>query len=66
MARRAVKGEEGLIVADLDLRAVAQARLTFDPTGHYSRPDVFGVTVDRTRREAVAFTDSSTSEAISE
>jgi nitrilase len=57
-----VSGEEGLIVADLDLRLVAQARLTFDPTGHYSRPDVFGVTVDRTRREAVAFTDSSNPE----
>lgn len=50
-----VTGEEGLIVADLDLRAVRLARLNCDPTGHYSRPDVFSVRVDRTRREAVRF-----------
>lgn len=49
-------GDEGLIVADLDPARVAAARHTFDPTGHYARPDVFGVTVDRRRQEAVTFT----------
>jgi nitrilase len=50
-----VAGEERLIIADVDLAAVREARLALDPTGHYSRPDVFHVTVDRSRREAVRF-----------
>lgn len=52
-----VAGEERLVVADLDLRRVAEERQNFDPTGHYSRADVFTVQVDRRRLEAVTFTD---------
>lgn len=52
-----VADEEGLLLADLDLAAVARARLTFDPTGHYARPDVFTNTVDRSRRSPVGFVD---------
>jgi nitrilase len=52
-----VLDEERLIVADIDVAAVREARLTLDPTGHYSRPDVFAVTVDRGRREAARFVD---------
>lgn len=52
-----VVGEERLVVADVDLRRVAEERQSFDPTGHYSRPDVFTVQVDRRRREAARFTD---------
>lgn len=52
-----VVGQERLIVADLDPAAVAGARQNFDPTGHYARPDVFHVTVDRRRLEAVNFLD---------
>ena len=52
-----VAGEERLVVADLDLRRVAEERQNFDPTGHYSRPDVFTVQVDRRRLDAVRFTD---------
>jgi len=46
-------GEERLLLADCDLRSVRRARLTFDPAGHYSRPDVFGCSVDRSRRAPV-------------
>lgn len=53
----ATPGEEGLIVAEIDPARVAAARHSFDPTGHYARPDVFGVTVDRRRQQAVAFTN---------
>jgi len=52
-----VVGEERLVVADIDLGAVRAERQNFDPTGHYSRPDVFEVTVDRRRREASRFLD---------
>ena len=51
-----VVGEEGVIVAELDLDRVFQERLNFDPTGHYTRPDVFRTVVNRARNEAVTFT----------
>jgi len=50
-----VADEERLIVADVDLTQVRQERQNFDPTGHYSRPDVFRVEVDRGRRHAARF-----------
>lgn len=50
-------GEEGLIVADIDPARVAAARHSFDAAGHYARPDIFAVTVDRRRQQAVSFED---------
>jgi nitrilase len=50
-----VVDEERLVIADVDLATVRAARLSLDPAGHYSRPDVFHVTVDRSRHEAVHF-----------
>jgi nitrilase len=48
-----ISGREGVVVAELDLGRVAEERFTFDPTGHYSRPDILSTTVDRKRRQAV-------------
>ena len=50
-------GTEGLVVADIDPAQVAAERLYLDPTGHYARPDVFEVRVDRRRQRASTFDD---------
>ncbi|GAA1711143.1 carbon-nitrogen hydrolase family protein [Fodinicola feengrottensis] len=52
-----VVDEERLVIADLDFTRVREERQNFDPTGHYSRPDVFSVEVDRRRRIPTAFRD---------
>ena len=47
-----VYDREEMLVADLDLAEIDRAVMTLDVSGHYSRPDVFGFTVDRKRRSA--------------
>jgi nitrilase len=39
-------GQEGILVVDLDLALVTQAKFDFDVTGHYARPDVFRLLVN--------------------
>jgi nitrilase len=46
-----------LLTADLDLAVVREQRHNFDPTGHYGRPDVFDLTIDRRRSTTVLFED---------
>ena len=38
--------EETILYADLDTSRIAAEHQTFDPVGHYARPDVFGVTIN--------------------
>ena len=49
--------EEKLLIATLDHKRVREERQNFDPVGHYSRPDVFDLTVDRKRQTAVTFVE---------
>ena len=43
--------------SDDDLDRVFAERLNFDPSGHYTRPDVFRSVVNRARHEPVRFTE---------
>ena len=52
-----VYGEEGLVTAEIDVAAVIGERQNFDPAGHYFRPDVIGVHVDRRRLDPASFDD---------
>lgn len=52
-----VAHEECLIHATCDHRRVREERQNFDPMGHYARPDVLQLTVNRERQRAVRFTD---------
>jgi nitrilase len=45
--------EEGLLFAELDLGEVTRGRYDFDAAGHYSRPDLFTLTVDTRERQPV-------------
>jgi nitrilase len=46
---------EGLLIASLDFNRVLEERQNFDPVGHYSRPDVLQLSVNRTRQKSVKF-----------
>jgi len=46
---------EGLLIVTLDYNRVLQERQNFDPVGHYSRPDVTQLSVNRERQSTVWF-----------
>jgi nitrilase len=48
-------GEEGLFYAELSIKDVARERQNFDPAGHYSRPDVTRLKVNRKRQKTTTF-----------
>ena len=50
-------GEERIEVATIDHNRVLEERQNFDPSGHYSRPDVTKLAVDRRRQSVVEFKD---------
>ncbi|MBM4193959.1 MAG: carbon-nitrogen hydrolase family protein [Gemmatimonadetes bacterium] len=52
-----VTGREALIVRTIDHRRVREERQNFDAAGHYGRPDVTQLTVDRTRQRVATFID---------
>jgi nitrilase len=47
--------EHGILFADIEPARAAAARRTLDVTGHYSRPDIFQLDVDRSARDPVSY-----------
>jgi len=47
--------EKGLLTADMDVELVRAARRKFDASGHYARPDVFSLRVDRSHQSPIDF-----------
>jgi len=52
-----VIGEESLLIAEIDHERVREERHNMDVSGHYSRPDVTRLTVNRERQHIVHFDD---------
>lgn len=53
--------EEVLLISDVDGTRVREERHNFDPTGHYGRPDIFELKVDRRRLSVADLSDEPTS-----
>ena len=49
--------KEGLIIQTINFNRVLEERQNFDPVGHYSRPDVTQLYVNRERQSTVSFKD---------
>ncbi|CAL2103969.1 Carbon-nitrogen hydrolase [Tenacibaculum sp. 190130A14a] len=50
-----VINKEGLIIETIDFNSVLEERQNFDPVGHYSRPDVTRLQVNRERQSTVFY-----------
>ena len=50
-----VVNKEGLIIKTIDFNRVLEERQNFDPVGHYSRPDVTKLIVNRERQSTVEY-----------
>lgn len=49
--------DKGILYAEVDQEVARQARRSLDVCGHYSRPDIFSLSVDRTAHVPVTFSD---------
>jgi nitrilase len=47
--------ERGVLYAELDAATLTRSKLDFDAVGHYARPDVFSLDVDRAEKKPVRY-----------
>ena len=52
-----VLDKEGLIINTIDFNSVLEERHNFDPVGHYSRPDITKLSVNRERQSIIDIKD---------
>ncbi len=52
-----VADKEGLITGTIDFNRIYEERQNFDPSGHYSRPDVTRLTINRERQSTIDIED---------
>jgi len=51
--------EKGYIIVDIDVELAASSKRALDIAGHYSRPDIFQLQVDKSRQTVIAFKGNS-------
>ena len=56
------EAEEGIVYADLDLGMISLAKAAADPAGHYARPDVTRLLLNKTPGDRVVVRATPTSE----
>jgi nitrilase len=62
MHRPLPETEEGIVYADIDLGIISLAKAAADPSGHYSRPDVTRLLLNKTPGDRVIVTKPGSSE----
>ncbi|BBB25635.1 carbon-nitrogen hydrolase family protein [Amphritea japonica] len=50
--------EKGVLFSTIDIEAAGESRKALDVTGHYNRPDIFHLEIDRRVMPPVTFTDN--------
>ena len=45
--------EKGILYSDIDVSLSKASRRRFDATGHYARPDVFNLSIDKSKKKPV-------------
>lgn len=58
LSKKLAEGEEGILYADIDLGAIGVAKNAADPAGHYSRPDVTRLLLNKRPAKRVEYFSS--------